>query len=385
MSLLLNIVGVSCKRHDMLRNVNLQNILKAIDNGDIQTGKGLNQEMGLARPAETRWGTHYKTVVNIITLFPAIRDVLISLGEDHAQKSDWPRIRAMVLVLESFDFVFSAHLMVTILGYTNDLSLCLQRRDQDILNALSLVNVAKNRMQQLRSDGWNVFLQKVTLFCNKYGIHVLAMDGNYVPFGRSARFIPVQTNDDHFRREVYIGIIDRVIQELDNRFDEINMELLSCMAALNPSNSFAAFDSIKVCRLAEFYPDDFSSSDLLRLEMQLENYIDDMRREESFQGINSIVELSVKLVQTNRHNVYDLVYLLIKLVLILPVATASVERAFSAMNFVKNKLRNRMGDTLLDDCLLTFIERDIFLNVKEEEIIDTFMAIRRRRHELKKK
>jgi hypothetical protein len=66
----------------------------------------------------------------------------------------------MVLIFESFDFVFSAHLMVTILGYTNDLSLCLQRGDQDIINVLSLVSVAKNRMQQLRSDGWMVFLQR---------------------------------------------------------------------------------------------------------------------------------------------------------------------------------------------------------------------------------
>jgi hypothetical protein len=43
----------------------------------------------------------------------------------------------------------------------------------------------------------------------------------------------------HFRREVYIGINDRIIQELDTRFDEVNIELFSCMAALNPSNSFA--------------------------------------------------------------------------------------------------------------------------------------------------
>jgi hypothetical protein len=64
----------------------------------------------------------------------------------------------------------------------------------------------------------------------------------------------------------------------------------------------------------------------------------------------------VKLVQINRYNVYDLIYLLLKLVLILPVAIASVERAFSTMNFVKNRLKNRMNDGLLDDCLVTFIE-----------------------------
>jgi hypothetical protein len=84
------------------------------------------------------------------------------------------------------------------------------------LNALSLISVAMNRMQQLRSDGWVVFLQMVTLFCNKHGIQVPSMDGNYVPFGRSSRFSAVQTNDDHFRRQVYIDIIDRISQELDN-------------------------------------------------------------------------------------------------------------------------------------------------------------------------
>jgi hypothetical protein len=34
-------------------------------------------------------------------------------------------------------------LMLVILRYTNDLLECLQRRDQDILNAMSLVSVAK--------------------------------------------------------------------------------------------------------------------------------------------------------------------------------------------------------------------------------------------------
>jgi hypothetical protein len=69
----------------------------------------------------------------------------------------------------------------------------------------------------------------------------------------------------------------------------------------------------------------------------------------------------VKLVEINMHNIYDLMYLLLKLVLILSVATASVEGVFSTMNFVKNKIKNRMNDGLLDDCLVIFIERDIFL------------------------
>jgi len=212
------------------------------------------------------------------------------------------------------------------------------------------------------------------------------MEANYVPYGRSRRFVQDQTSDDHFRREVYIGVVDKISQELGSRFDEVNMELLSCMSVLNPSNSFASFDAQKVRRLADFYPKDIFGSELLKLELQLDTYIDVMRQDDRFSGLENLVDLSVflsillvKLVETNRHKVYELVYLLIKLVLLLPVATASVERAFSGMDFVKTKRRNKMTNNLLDDCLVTFIERDILDEVDEDDIIKTFMSIRKRR------
>ena len=75
----------------------------------------------------------------------------------------------------------------------------------------------------------------------------------------------------------------------------------------------------------------------MKLELQLDNYIDDVRQNDNFKGIGNLVDLSVKLVETNRHTLYDMVYLLLKLVLLLPVATASVERVFSAMASVKTK------------------------------------------------
>ena len=58
------------------------------------------------------------------------------------------------------------------------------------------------------------------------------------------------------------------------------------------------------------------------------------------------------------------------MVLILPVATASVERVFSSMNYVKNKLRSKMGDEYLNNCLVTFVEREFFNQVKDEDVIN---------------
>nr|XP_051190625.1 uncharacterized protein LOC127303951 [Lolium perenne] len=101
-------------------------------------------------------------------------------------------------------------------------------------------------------------------------------------------------------------------------------------------------------------------------------------RDGRFTNLKSIIELSAMLVETNKHQQYFLVYKLLKLVLILPVATASVERVFSSMNYVKNKLRNKMSDEYLNNALVTFVERDFFSQVKDEDVIKIFQQGDRR-------
>uniref|UniRef100_A0A8I6Y9L6 HAT C-terminal dimerisation domain-containing protein n=1 Tax=Hordeum vulgare subsp. vulgare TaxID=112509 RepID=A0A8I6Y9L6_HORVV len=74
------------------------------------------------------------------------------------------------------------------------------------------------------------------------------------------------------------------------------------------------------------------------------------------------------MVETGRHIVFPLVYRLIEFALILPVATASVERAFSAMSIIKTELRNRMGDDWLNYRMVCYIERDVFASTDDDDI-----------------
>ena len=77
-----------------------------------------------------------------------------------------------------------------------------------------------------------------------------------------------------------------------------------------------------------------------------------------------------------------MVYKLVKLALILPVATASVERAFSAMKYVKSELCSKMGDKWLNDRLVTFIERDVLRTISNDVILDHFQQMHSRRFTL---
>ena len=82
------------------------------------------------------------------------------------------------------------------------------------------------------------------------------------------------------------------------------------------------------------------------------------------------------MVEMKKNVLYPLVYSLVTVALILPVATATVERTFSVMNIIKNQLRNQIGDQWMNDCLVTYIEKYIFKTIKCEEIIQRFQNMK---------
>ena len=170
------------------------------------------------------------------------------------------------------------------------------------------------------------------------------MDEIFVVSGRPRRNTQQNTNLHHYCVKLFYTVRNMQLQELNNRFFEVNTDSLLCMACLNPSNSSMAFDKEKLIRLAKFYPSDFLGTYILALDSQLQNCIFDMRSNDFFLELQGVSELAEKLVSTRKHETYLLVYLLVKLASTLPVAIATVERSFSAMKYIKNELRNQMGD-----------------------------------------
>ncbi|KAK1390582.1 hypothetical protein POM88_018760 [Heracleum sosnowskyi] len=97
---------------------------------------------------------------------------------------DSNKAQSITHLLMSFDFVFVAHLMVAIFGITNELNVALQKHDQDIVNAMAMVDITKTSLQKLRDEGWNFHMDKVTSFLVKYGVEVPNMEANYIIPGR---------------------------------------------------------------------------------------------------------------------------------------------------------------------------------------------------------
>ncbi|XP_071741374.1 uncharacterized protein [Rutidosis leptorrhynchoides] len=275
-----------------------------------------------------------------------LRDIAIN-GSTSSQKGDASFALTHLL---SFDFVFVMRLMKKILKKTDNLCQALQRKSQDIVNTLSLVSTTKSLIQNLRDEGWQSLFDKVVSFCETNNIQVPEMT------------------------------IDSQLQELNSRFNESVTELLRLSVALNPKKPFNKAD---ICSLAKkFYPLDFTEQENIQLKSELQHYELDLLNDPELKNVQTIAELCRGLQQTGRVKVYPMLNRLIRLVLTLPVSTATSERAFSAMKIMKTRLRCSMGDDYLKSCLILYIEREIADSFTSDDITDDFAVKKRRRVQL---
>ncbi|XP_016499467.1 uncharacterized protein LOC107818059 [Nicotiana tabacum] len=134
--------------------------------------------------------------------------------------------------------------------------------------------------------------------------------------------------------------------------------------------------------LAKCYPNEFDEVQIRDLSYQLDTFRIMRCANAKFSNLKGISDLAKALVEANLVKTYSYIYLLLKLTLILLVATATVERAFSSVKQIKNDERNSMGDQYLNDCLVCYIERDVFTNVSNDVIIDRFQNMKIRRGQL---
>ncbi|XP_027121994.1 uncharacterized protein [Coffea arabica] len=233
---LINLISSSCKRVDQLRVARATRIAELIAIDELET--------------------EYEEICSVLI------DV-INYGNTSTQRSEVDRVYDF---MTSFDFVLVMHMMRDILGFAQVLSQALQCKSQDILNALKLVSVTKDRLQSYRDNGWNELFTNVKTFCDARNIEMSDMN-----------------------------------------------------------------------------------------------------------------ELCQVLAKTRKSMFYILIDRLIRLILILPVSTATTERAFSAMKIIKTYLRSRMEEDFLANSMIMYIEKEIARTFDINSIIDDFDKIKSRR------
>jgi hypothetical protein len=146
-----------------------------------------------------------------------------------------------VHTMESFSFVFIMKMMLQIFRITNELYFLLQKKDQNIVDAMSLLIDVKTCLINLRSEGYKALLNEAKAFCYENDIPIPNMEDSVPRFGRSRKGGRNNITQDHyFRVDIFYATIDTITTESDHRFNEVSSELLTCFACLDPRDSFSS-------------------------------------------------------------------------------------------------------------------------------------------------
>ncbi|XP_042423144.1 uncharacterized protein LOC122010716 [Zingiber officinale] len=236
-----NIVGSSCKRNDELKNAHADDIAYLIGINELETGCGLNQIGILQRAIDTRWSSHLRSLKGLIKMFSASCTVLLKIMDDGLPSQ---RVDATTVYDEmtSFDFVFILHLMKEIMGITDILCQTLQSKSQDIINAMELVLSTKHLLQQMRDNKWDDLLVKVKSFCELRNIDIPDFNAPYInKRGRGRAHQDNFTIEHHYRIDLFYASIDSQLQEVNGRFSDDAMELLTLI-----NGDILSFDDLLV-------------------------------------------------------------------------------------------------------------------------------------------
>ncbi|TYI64055.1 hypothetical protein E1A91_D09G060100v1, partial [Gossypium mustelinum] len=158
---------------------------------------------------------------------------------------------------------------------------------------------------------------------------------------RSHRKALKVTNMDYYIVELFYIVIDTQLQELNNRFNEVNTKLLLCVSFLCPNEDFATFGKHKLIHLSQIYSFFFQLK-FLHLITNWRHRIIDMRLNWELSNSKGTQDLSKKMADTKKNIVYPLAYCLVK---------------------------NRIGDQWMSDCLIPYVEK--------EKIIPWFQHMRK--------
>ena len=77
-----NVVAASSKHRDILREKHAHVVSEALENNELSSGHGLNQETTLKRATDTRWSSRYNYLISLTHMFSSTIEVLEIVRKD---------------------------------------------------------------------------------------------------------------------------------------------------------------------------------------------------------------------------------------------------------------------------------------------------------------
>ena len=286
-----------------------------------------------------------------------------------------PLAKGLESKLSKFSTIYMLVLFQTLLSTTQGLHKYLQKETIDLVQAVNYKTAVENTLKSYRSDekAHEVY-DKTKALCNDLEIPETAtqrkkrrnMEDFVVEASCGARS-DLTTGDD-LRGRIFFPVLDRMLEELQNRFSGVGEKILIGIQACHPaSENFLNEEALK--NLAQHYSIHLQTEEVVVARQYLARIEKDMP---SIQSVFCLLD----------EDMFPSLKAIFQAALTIPVTSCSCERSFSALRRLHTWLRSTMGQVRLSHLAIISIEKEVLANVAHGEVVDRFAKVKPRRFSL---
>ena len=316
---------------------------------------------------ETRWPARAGSLNTFRICFSVVVESLENLSNDGDSKA-LDRLRGIC----RFNFILPLVVAENLLQQTVPLSNLLQAENFDLIKATEEAEIVIATLQAKRNDddAWLTLFNKATEMADAVGEE--PSRPRVAGRQQHRNNVMVDSIEQYWRRACFLPLLDHLVQQLTERLiqhkDRFHAQYLM-------PTKLQELTREKINIICEAYS--FISLDLENdLEPEIERWQVKWRGQEASDCPTSIGDT---LSETN-NILYPNIYTILKILLTMPVTSATAERSFSALKRIKSTLRTTMTDERLSSLPLLHVHRDI--DVEVDNVIDTFKEYKDRKWSL---
>ena len=332
----------------------------------------------LQRLCETRWTARCNSVNAVCQTFDSLVATLSEIAEGDPDPDKAVTARGLLHQVKSISFLISLVSFDQILSSTKHLSDQLQSSHVDLATAVDLVKSTRSALQEYRTDEkWDKVFKYVIDLADMHDIATESharkrkppqhLDDSVV-FESTGSREPTSTSvSNTLKITFYFPTLDTFLAELNNRFDDKNLSIMTGIQACHPKcHNFLDIVALQV--LIDVY--ELDGSNLL-------SEVNVAKRTLSGKGLETTNDVFSTLMPLK--DAFPTLLKVVRIALTIAVSTATCERSFSTLKLVKSYLRSTMGEQRLADLASISIEKEISNTIIIDEVINEFVAIDKNR------
>ncbi|GBN86768.1 repressor of the inhibitor of the protein kinase [Araneus ventricosus] len=159
--------------------------------------------------------------------------------------------------------------------------------------------------------------------------------------------VPYSTEEEYYRRAVYVPYLEDFCNSLTERFESHKETVASLQHILPEFCTKTDFYSLEAA--FNFYEEDLSHKEVVQSEFML------WKEKWSQEKSENLPKTAISSLEKCDKTFFPNIYILLKLLAVLPVSVATVERSFSSLRRLKTYLRNTTSESRLNGLALLSI------------------------------